>query len=132
EHGPRDGRWRPLLFDVDRSLGRNDSTTANIVERAFGDQFKAGRIFHGMIAVREIRHEFIQRMAVHLATTFDPQRVAGTINDFTRRIEPEMPEQIARWGHPKTMDKFYDHVERSHAFAEVRPTNVRRDMAAFF
>src|SRR5690606_29431119 len=65
-------------------------------------------------------------------TTFDPQRVAGTINDFTRRIEPEMPEQIARWGHPKTMDKFYDHVERSHAFAEVRPTNVRRDMAAFF
>lgn len=132
EHGPRDGRWRPLLFDVDRSLGRNNSTTANIVDRAFSDRFKAAGIFRGMIAVREIRHEFIQRVAVHLATTFDAQRVASTINDFTRRIEPEIPEQIARWGYPKTMDKFYDHVERSHAFAEVRPNNVRRDMAAFF
>lgn len=132
--GPRDGRWRPLVFDIDRSFGANGSTDADVVSLAFGDNPKIGaaRIFRGMIAVKEIRHEFIQRMAIHLATTFESSRVSGVISRFTRAIEAEMPEQIARWGYPASMDEFYGHVEDSHEFADARPAIVRRDVDAFF
>lgn len=132
--GPRDGRWRPLVFDIDRTLGRAKSTEANIITRAFGDEFDmpAARLFQGLIGVEEVRHEFIQRLAIHLATTFESKRVSSVVNEFTRGIEKEMPEQIARWGHPASMDEFYDYVEEAHEFAELRADTVRRDMDAFF
>lgn len=132
ERGPRDGRWRPLVFDVDRSLGRWDSTDANVVKRAFNKRLDATRLLRGLFGVEQIRHEFIQRLAVHLATTFEPSRVSSVVNQFTRGIEAEMPDQIARWGYPTSMDEFYGYVEESHEFAEVRPENVRRDVESFF
>jgi hypothetical protein len=134
EHGPRDGRFRPLVFDLDNSLGRAGSTESNVLLLAFSDESDrvAAKLFRGMIALAAIRHEFIQRMAIHLATTFEPRRVSEVVDEFTRSIEHEMPAQIARWGHPKSMNEFYQHVEGCHEFAEARPRNVRRHMISFF
>src|SRR5690606_33083469 len=134
ERGPRDGRWRMLAFDLDRSFGRNDSLDVDMVDRLFGQ--KQGdwsrQLFHGFITIDAIRHEFIQRTALHLATTFASDRVGATIERFLTSIEPEMPDHIDRWNRPESMDGFYSEVEKSHVFAAQRPRLVRRHMVSFF
>lgn len=134
ERGPRDGRWRMLPFDLDRSLGRVQSLDADIIAHLFADRegHWSRRLFQSIILIEPIRHEFIQRLAVHLATTFAPERVDAVIAHFTRAIEAEMPAHIERWNAPTSMDAFYSGVETSHEFARRRPRTVRKHAVSFF
>lgn len=134
ERGPRDGRWRPLVYDVDRTMGRSGSQTANMVQFVFGDKQDhwSRQLFSGVIQVASVRDEFIQRMAVHLATTFRTDRVDEAISRYTQAMEVAMPDQIQRWGTPRSLDAYYSDVEAAHRFASRRPALVRQHMADFF
>lgn len=134
ERGPRDGRWRPLLFDVDRTLGRNPGTEFDMISYLFGarKEHPSRQLFRGLVRQDEIRHEFLQRLAMHLATTFEPGRVGAAIAQAVRTNEAEMPEHIERWGSPQSMDQFYSHVDACFEFARQRPDRVRRHVVDYF
>lgn len=134
EDGPRDGRWRPLLFDMDRTLGRQRSTEVDMINLVLGEQPDpwSRRLIHGLLRVEWVRDELIQRMAVHLATTFRAERVDAAVMRYTRAIEPAMPEHIKRWNLPQSMDAYYSAIELARHFAAERPTLVRQHMTAFF
>lgn len=133
ERGPYDGRWRTLLFDVDRTLGRNPGVEFDAFTNLFqGDSDAARRLFHGVIQVADVRHDFIQRMAVHLETTFHPRRVRAAIDESVQRIEAELPEHIDRWSRPRSMQAFYTEIDKAYDFAERRPQFVRGHVQTFF
>ncbi len=133
ERGPFDGRWRMLLFDVDRTLGRSPGVEFDAVAYLFGDESsKSRRLFREIIQVDSVRLDFIQRMAVHLETTFHPQRVRAAIDESVQRIEAELPEHIDRWGGPRSMSFFYSEIDKAYDFAERRPQLVREHLQAFF
>ncbi len=146
EEGPRDGRWRWLLYDVDFSFGHHFSTTFDMVEWTFGyteehpflqegrrereqDRFELN---HRLMDSEEIRHELLQRFAVHLATTAREERALALVDRHADGIEGEMPRQIARWGRPGSMEAWREAVEDMRDFARRRPSIVRGHLVEFF
>ncbi|MFW5850568.1 MAG: CotH kinase family protein, partial [Spirochaetota bacterium] len=146
ERGPRDGRWRWMLYDVDFAFGHQFSTTFDMVEWSFGfteehpfleewrrEQYQDRFEINQRIAeVTEIRQELLQRFAVHLATTASERRALEFVNRHAARIESEMRRQIARWSYPKSMDAWYAVVETMRDFARRRPQIVRDHLLRFF
>jgi hypothetical protein len=144
--GPRDGRWRWFLYDVDFSFGHQLSTTFDMVEWTFGYSeehpfLQEGRraaeqeryeLNNRLIEIDEIRRELLQRFAVHLATTAREERAKELIDQHAERIASEMPRQIDRWNGIESMDKWREAVGSMHDFARRRPGIVRDHILAFF
>lgn len=146
EDGPRDGRWRWLLYDVDFAFGHQLSTTYDMVEWTFGytedhpflqegrreDEQDRFELNHRLLDSDEIRWELLQRFAVHLSTTAREERAAGLIDRHVALIESEMPRQIARWGSPESMEEWRQVLDGMYDFARRRPAILREHMREFF
>jgi hypothetical protein len=133
--GPRDGRWRWLLFDVDRSFGQEGwGEEGNMLRHLLeSDREPWARVeVRGMVRVPEIRNEFIQRIAVHLATTFSPDRVTQQISRLANGIEPEISENLARWNSPRTRSSWEAELRRMRRFAQRRPDLFRSHVTDHF
>ncbi|MFO7849812.1 MAG: CotH kinase family protein [Spirochaetia bacterium] len=144
--GPWDGRWRPLMFDMDFSFGHRFSTTFDIVEwtftysekHPFYDPDRRSReqdryeLNHRLMDVEEIRHEFLQRFAVHLSTTAHEHRAVEHLEKQIERIEGEMPEHIARWNWPDSMEEWREELKKLYYFAENRPRIIREQLKTHF
>lgn len=146
EEGPRDGRWRWLLYDVDFAFGHQLSTTFDMVEWTFGyteehpflqegrreDEQERFELNHRLMDSQRVRHELLQRFAVHLATTAREERALKLVERHAERIEGEMPRQIARWGRPESMEAWRESVDRMREFARRRPEILRGHLLRFF
>jgi hypothetical protein len=132
--GPGDGRWRWLMFDVDRSFGFSTSKHTNMVHHLLieSDRLWARELFRGLLDVEEIRHEFLQRTAVHLATTFRPDHVRSHFESVARGIEAEVDEHILRWNRPTSNSAWRGELGIMLDFAQDRPDLFREHIIAHF
>ncbi len=144
--GPRDGRWRWLLYDVDFAFGHELSTTFDMVEWTLGytedhpflqegrraDEQDRFELNHRLLDFDEVRWELLQRIAVHLATTAREDRAERLIEEHSTAIESEMPRQIRRWGQPESMEAWREVLAGMYDFARRRPTVLREDLIEFF
>ncbi len=89
---PQDGgKWKWILNDLDRTFFNAGN---NMID------YYADRKVIPLSALLEnddYRHYFGKRLADHLFTTFDPDRVKKMIDDFSSNIEEEVPKHIERW-----------------------------------
>lgn len=123
EHGAS-GKWRWLLYDLDWGFGGQDPRihglfTVNMFQWII-DQGWASYLYQRLMLNRDFRDEFAQRFITHLNLTFNPLRVHPIIDSLVRRIEPEMPRQIERWGAIQSMEYWYEQLEKLHEFAQER------------
>ncbi|WP_280769724.1 CotH kinase family protein [Salipaludibacillus daqingensis] len=132
-----DGRWRWFLYDVDRSLGY-ESYDHNTIEMTTSEE-NPGRdeewpnvLFRSLLDNEEYQNKFINEMADQLNTSFVPDRVINTIDDFESVIEPEIERHINRWGIPETKADWEEEVEVMREFAELRPDIVRQHVTEHF
>lgn len=90
-------------------------------------------LFRKLLTNDGFRHAFIQRMAAHAATTFDPQRTLGLIDSLQANIAPEMPRHKGRWQQSVSFAPTWDAlVDVMRTFATARPASVRGHVAGFF
>lgn len=132
--GQRDGRWRWMMYDVDLSLGNHTATaTTNMVELVLeGEPPWSRELIRGLVEIEEIRHELLQRTAVHLATTFRPERVRPHLESVAQRIEPEVEEHVSRWTWPESKSAWQQEVATMLDFAVNRPRMFRRHIIDYF
>jgi hypothetical protein len=145
----RDGRWRWVLFDMDFGFGWSAdpwdrdmiawarSSTGNGDGRAW-----ATVLFRNLIVNEDFRDRFVSRLADQLNTAFRPAHVIGLIDEFERRLEPEMAEHIHRWGwrkvsspyhqNPANLDEWKANVEVLRDFARRRPGYVWTHLGSNF
>jgi hypothetical protein len=119
-----DGRWRWLLYDMDWGFGGQDPNIAepykdNSIQWVL-EQGPASVLFQQLILNKNFRDEFAQRFATHLNLTFNPGRVQHIIEMMVRRLEPEMPRQIERWGAIQSMTYWHDQLDRLYEFGRER------------
>jgi hypothetical protein len=137
-----DGRWRWQMFDMDFGFGMwqgNGAAQFNTLEFATEPDGSSWPnpdwstfLLRSFLENTHFRNAFINRFADLLNTYFLPVVVQGTIEDIKQTLEPEMPEHIARWGSPSSIESWHNHVQVMIDFAELRPQHQRQHIADYF
>lgn len=135
-------RWRWMRYDADFGFGGNangeygDNTLAHATAAASSGEYNppwSTLLFRKLLTNASFRHTFIQRMAAHTATTFDPQRTLDLIDSLKANIAPEMPRHKTRWPQSASYAPTWDAlVDVMRTFATERPAAVRGHVDGYF
>ena len=127
------GKWKWILNDLDRGF------------------FNAGNNLIGYYVDKDVvplksllrnadyKEYFGKRLADHLFTTFDPERVKAIIDNFRDNINDEIPNHIERWkgttssyGNPISSVNYWNgEVDIMKNFAENRPSALLNDLKKY-
>jgi len=128
----QDGRFRWLFFDTDIAFCPEDNATHNTLQRAIEHSCNASQILAALLENEGVKNRFVTRFADLINTTFVPSRIIGIINKNIQKITPEMPEHIARWKMPPSLDYWNYRINILHSFAKMRPEYQRNHLREFF
>ena len=132
-----DGRWRWLIYDVDRAFAYGwVELDINMIEFVT-EQKEPGRewgnlLIRNLLDNENFRYSFINRIADHLNTAFIIPRVHAAIDSFSTRIEPQIAEHISRWRYPEVDVWYSRHIPRLKSFATARPAYLRQHVMDHF
>lgn len=137
-----DGRWRWMLFDTDFGFGGNGSgqATSNTLALATdpdGSEWPnppwSTFLFRSLLQNDGFRHTFVQRLAAHAATTFEPDHTIAVIDSLQANIAAEIPRHKLRWPQSISFGASWDAlVEIMRDFARRRPLQVRGHVVSQF
>jgi hypothetical protein len=68
--------------------------------------------------------QFLTRFKDILHNDFSQDRIEQTVHKVREQIAPVMPDHIARWGYPASMEDWYLHTEQIITFCEERRAHV--------
>jgi len=127
--GAMDGRWRWMIFDIDAGFGSAWTTPGQNVMAMLDD-----KAYPMSVLLRNVKYRFmfINKVLDMLNATFRPEIVRKRIDEKLKPVEEEMKFHIARWGYPKTIQHWYDSVERIRDFASLRPNILRQHLRDTF
>ena len=123
----KDGKWRWMLFDTDRSFDNYESIRLEYIlnpnisledmpESIIGEYDKdiewSFILIQNLFKNEEFRNEFVDTFNCYLDTIFSPENVVEKINEMALVLEPEIEEHFNRWGMNPTkiyqlMSKFF-------------------------
>jgi hypothetical protein len=132
-----DGRWRWLFYDIDYTFGLVQPPSYDMLgwvanETGFNDEEWPNTLFHNLLKNESFKHDFINRMADHLNTSFLPEHVTSVMDNLAAVIEPEMPNYINRWPHPTHFNQWGGFINDMKSFAEQRPAFLRQNIVNYF
>jgi CotH kinase protein/Lamin Tail Domain/Chitobiase/beta-hexosaminidase C-terminal domain/Secretion system C-terminal sorting domain len=127
------GQWKWVLMDLDRGFfSANDQ---NINDYLAEPNWPFSHLF----ANAGYKKYFTQRLADHLYTTFNAQRMLKRIDYHQQLIEAEIPRHVARWlgttssygDAMPSVDYWYQEVDNLRAFANDRPAAVLANLESY-
>ena len=130
-----EGRWRWMIFDMDFGFGGNaegqvNSNTLALATAPNGPAWPnppwSTLLIRKVFENDTFRNTFIQRFALHLNTTFEPEHVLQVIDSLQNNIALEIPRHKARWEKSISFGSSWDElIEIMRDFARRRATYVR-------
>ncbi|TVR36589.1 MAG: hypothetical protein EA390_00565, partial [Balneolaceae bacterium] len=126
-----DGRWRWLLYDVDRSLGFWTDASYDMIEWVTREDWST-TLLENLIENDSFFQGFINRISDHLNTAFTPDRVSAVIDSLKSTLEPVIDEHIARWQNHGSRSTWENNVREMFTYAEERPAYLRQHMMDHF
>ncbi len=136
---PNDGRWRWMIFDLDRSgeaLRFNSDYNPFAVNMSpdltLDSQDGYPAMFHQMMQHPGIRTDFLNRFADHLNTSFLPERTVSELEQITSVLSEEIDRHLDRWGPHESSQVWWRLVDRQRQFMQLRPAIQRRHLEELF
>ncbi|MCB5228713.1 MAG: CotH kinase family protein [Candidatus Cloacimonetes bacterium] len=126
-----DGRWRWLMYDMDKSFQDIASTSTNTLARVLNGASHSPILLNALLQNDGFRAAFINRFADLMNSHFQPTRMVDIIQKNKALIAPEVPEHIARWRNI-TVDSFNLWIDRMIDFANNRPDYQRQHIRSRF
>ena len=128
-----DGRWHIVNFDVDFA--------ALFEERPLSDALQAGRedtelntvVITALLKNEDFKALFLSRLAMHLRTTYDTQRVLSQLNALAEQVGADIARNQARWGFSVgTWQQYVQHLRDFIGGATPRVSEMMLDAQRFF
>ena len=126
-----DGRWRWLMFDVDRSLGFGSGYEFNMMDH-ITEGGPETLILDRLLLNEQFRHDFINRIADLLNSAFQPERIKQVIDSLKNPLMPEIGEHTERWWWPSSVTLWEQMVDNMKNSANNRPFYVREHVRDHF
>ncbi|ASB49406.1 CotH kinase family protein [Alkalitalea saponilacus] len=124
-----DGRWRWMMYDVDFGMNLyGNHTASNGLSRVMSSNASdpSSRLFRQLLGNNEFRDYFINIIADHLNTCFQPDRVHNLVDEFNDILAPHRSEHWNRWRHGT------DTGNDIKTFATGRPNYMRSHLRSQF
>ena len=129
------GKWRWMVYDLDFTFGGNAngqyfSNTLALATATDGPSWPnppwSTLMLRKLLENTEFRNEFVQRFAVHMNTTYEPQHVIGVMDSLGGIIASEIPRHKQRWAKSISMGKdWLVNVQVMRDFALKRADTMR-------
>jgi hypothetical protein len=117
------GKWRYVFTDLDRGFSGATNDGINEFTEPQNDNYDYARTWlRHALENADYQDFFAQRMADHLHTSFHPTRIDDVIDEWSARIETEVPFHVERWG--GTTSSYGDGIE-SEEFWEDEVNDLR-------
>ena len=132
EHGP-EGRWRWALYDLDWAFqdpSVDMITHATTLNDSWPNPEWSTFLLRTLLDNPDFRVRFVNRCAVWLATSFEPERVLARMEELAAAVESEIPRFFARWGLDSA--DWADELDGIRGFARARPALMRQNITGFF
>ena len=133
------GRWRWILFDTDWGFGLHDPYAYQNNSLAFHTDANGPKwpnppwstfLLRKLLENPDFERAFVNSIADHLNSTFQPHRVIQHIDRYHQTLIPEIPRHLERWRlDPQNWE---DQVDRLRVFARERPQYVRMHLMERF
>ncbi len=98
-----DGKWRPVLFDMDLSVRGIDYSILNLY---LGNSYLGCNsvIIKSLSKNESFNQQLLARYAFILNNVFTEDFLLNKLNDMTREIDSEMTHHLERWNRPRSRD----------------------------
>lgn len=129
-------KWRWIMYDTDFGFNSNDVYDNTLEFALYPDgwgwpnPYWSTLMLRRMVTNMEFRNDFINQMADHINTTFQPADVISHIDSMAANIESEMAQHKSRWG--QSYDGWKWTVNSFKDFANVRPDVMRDHFQQYF
>ena len=130
-----DGKWRWMIYDLDYAYNGNSNGMYNTNSLRYAlDSTNtistnppwATMIFRRLMTHPAFRNEFIQRMAAHIATTFEYNRTMAVLDSVRNLIAGDIPAHKLRWPSSISFGATWDaQIDLIREFAQLRPGYMR-------
>lgn len=129
-----DGRFRWMMFDVDRSFafGYLASDSIDLLIHVTDTSASHSKLILSLLNNSEFKREFINRQADLLNSTFLPHRIISIIDSIAENIEPVIGEHIRRWNKPSSISSWNNSIKKMRSFAHNRPHFLRSHIMKYF
>jgi len=125
-----DGPWRWIFYDNDKALTDSDfdsinhSLNASAEDPSWFHNETHVFLFSNLFRNHNFREEYKNRLFYHLENSFKPERVHQLLDSIVGMIGPVMPEHIARWQFPESIDYWESQIDIIRDFADERPCKI--------
>jgi len=127
-----DGRWRWLLYDVDRSLGYATEADFDMIEWLMRDHWST-ILIQNLLENQSFKEQFFNRISDHLNSAFKAERVIQVVDSLKSPLIPVIDEHIQRWQRAHgSRENWENWVQRMHNYAINRPSYLRQHLHDHF
>ena len=134
-------KWRFLIYDLDASFGhdpeKSDYTSLSM-EHATSllNEWPyctcSNFLFRSLLENTQFEKEFLTKFQYHLDYTFATELILKKIDAYQKLFEMEMINHINRWQHPRSIELWYEEIDKLKQFAIHRPCVVKENIIDFF
>jgi len=125
-----DGPWQWIFYDNDKALTDSDFESINHSLHASAEDPSWFHnethvfLFSNLFRNHNFREEYKTRLFYHLENSFKPERVHHLLDSIVGMIGPVMPEHIARWQFPESLEYWESQIDIVRDFADERPCKI--------
>ena len=121
------GKWRWILYDTDFGFSNNQNENAVTYVLQSSDD-KITTPLRRLMLNTNFKSRFLTRYAIHLSSTFEPNRVIAFIDSLSAKIRPEMVYHKQKWGG----GNFESELNVMKTFAKERQAKMMGFLSAYF
>ncbi|RKG83960.1 hypothetical protein D7W82_23735 [Corallococcus sp. CA049B] len=123
-----DGRWRWLVYDLDFALaaGPAQDSLGRVLDAQSGVGAWSTLLLRGLLESPEFKARFVERFLWHTEHTFAEERVTAALDAAAEALALEMPEQVARWSQPASVEAWRANLESFRETLRQRPAFMRQ------
>ncbi len=125
-----DGKWHWVFNDIDTSWERGCSKgpKSQFFLRNDGDRTdRYNVIIAALLPNKEFRRLFLERLSLHLHSTFTPQNAKAVLDQMVNTIKPEMKLNCQRWPQ-MSYEQWERNLDQFRSYIDQRPQIMLNDL----
>ena len=129
EAGQLDGRWRWMLYDIDRTLGFSSSSDIDMLEW-MNRNVNSTLIFRKLMENDDFKNDFFIRFYIHTQSSFTSERITEAVSNIVDDYQEIIQLHNERWSVSSSW--YQNEINQLHDFASNRTDLIISHLESYY